>query len=253
MGYVTEFPFWSQFLFFTACVQGERSTCVLSSTETCAQKITFKIQGPLAEEGRSFKLINNFVGRKETVAVIGFVGFYICDPAAGYQCETHDKRTFFVTTPCQPGGNFALLADGELLTPCIASSEKEPFESDPDTLNQDDCGSDKTVIADDSNKRIDKRSVGKKCKQESSSVDANTENIVTGQAIGIILGIGLPALAVFVVVGFLYRRRRQQNTRKFVKRPDDIEAAGKPEDETRKCLSVENEQMDSQQAAEGEN
>lgn len=57
----------------------------------------------------------------ETVAVIGFVGYYICDPAAGYQCETHDKRTFFVITPCQPGGNFALLADGELLTPCIGT------------------------------------------------------------------------------------------------------------------------------------
>lgn len=37
-----------------------------------------------------------------------------------------------------------------------------------------------------------------------------------------------------------YFIRRQQNTRKFVKRPDDIEAAGKSGDETRKCLSVEN-------------
>lgn len=57
----------------------------------------------------------------ETVAVIGFVGYYICDPAAGYQCETYDETTFFVTTPCQPVGNFALLADGELLIPCIGT------------------------------------------------------------------------------------------------------------------------------------
>ncbi|XP_025103296.1 uncharacterized protein LOC112569649 isoform X2 [Pomacea canaliculata] len=237
MGHVTTFYLLSLLFMSAACVHGEQSTCAFTSYKNCTLKITCKIQGALAAEGRSFRLINNVVGKKETLAVLGYVGFYICDPAKGYKCDKEDDDTFFVTTPCIPWENITLSADGEVPVPCTLTSQSRPSESDPETLEKDDCENEETVITGNTNKHINKRSVGAKCHPSSSSKeDFKSQEAMTSQIIGICLGIGFTAIATAIGLIVFFRRRRLRNNDTFPTSPSDPEAPRKSEEEATSFL-----------------
>ncbi|PVD27191.1 hypothetical protein C0Q70_12345 [Pomacea canaliculata] len=187
---------------------GEQSTCAFTSYENCTLKITCKIQGALAAEGRPFRLINNIVGKKETLAVLGYAGFYICDPAKGYKCDKEDDDTFFVTTPCISWENITLSADGEVPVPCTLTSQNRPSESDPEILEKDEC----------------------------ENEDFKSQEAMTSQIIGICLGIGFTAIATAIGLIVFFRRRRLRNNDTFPTSPSDPEAPRKSEEEATSFL-----------------
>ncbi|XP_025102520.1 uncharacterized protein LOC112569075 [Pomacea canaliculata] len=239
MRYMTILYLLSFLVFHTSYVNGEESNCEVTWLENCPNRIVYTIQEKIAKEGLSLTLSSSQLGKSETVAVLAFVGFYKCNPANGYTCETEDNITFIITTPCRPGIKFTISVDGGSSTQCTEKVELPQQTTNSSRKNDTSCQEGKPEGDSlDTNKNRNKRSVGVECLDDSPS----EEKDVIGKAVGISIGVGLLVAAVIVAVIYFCRKREKEA---------NLEAGTELQDENNKFLPGDQSQKNEAEGAEG--